>query len=77
MKIRLYCPDGYALLYTDCQLDVEHPHTFTGLSPFDMSRKTRVRVTTALPYVIEEEFKTTWKYTAEDILASSPITERQ
>jgi len=75
MKIWLLQPSGEARIYRDCVIETER--VFTGI-PSYRSDNTRVRVTTTLPFVIEEELGTVPKPandTAEDILGSSPITQ--
>jgi len=76
MKIWVFQPSGEARIYRDCVIETER--VFTGI-PSYRSDNTRVRVTTTLPFVIEEELGTTVPKpandTAEDILGSSPITQ--
>jgi len=76
MKIWVFQPSGEARIYRDCVIETER--VFTGI-PSYRSDNTRVRVTTTLPFVIEEEVATKSKLplsnTAEDILGSSPITQ--
>jgi len=75
MKIWLLQPSGEARIYRDCVIESER--VFTGI-PSYRSDNTRVRVTTTLPFVIEEEVvnksRLSLSDTAEDILNSSPLT---